>query len=72
MISKKWSFERFKISRNLKDSLKQSCYILIPALLTELVTNNMLAASSAGAIGKVVLSALEFYSKKKVIQGVTQ
>ncbi len=64
-MSEKKSWKGFKLSKNLKDSIKQALYILIPAIVAELVTKDVLTASAAGLIGKVVFSALEYYFKEQ-------
>ncbi|KKM16165.1 hypothetical protein LCGC14_1688600 [marine sediment metagenome] len=64
-MSVKKSWKGFKISKNLKDSLKQVVYILVPAIIAELVTKNVLTASLAGVLGKIVFSAIEYYFKEQ-------
>lgn len=64
MTSPKRSWIGFKISKNLKASLKQAAYILIPAVITELVTHNVISSSIAGLVGKIVFSAIEYYYKE--------
>ncbi len=65
MESPKLSWKGFKLSKNMKDTLKQCVYILVPAVLVELQTNSVLSASAAGLIGKAIFSAIEYYWKKR-------
>jgi len=64
-MSVKKSWKGFKISKNLKDTIKQAIYILVPAIIAELVTKSVLTSSVAGLLGKVVFSALEYYFKEQ-------
>lgn len=64
MKSPSRSFKGFKLSKNLKGSMKQASYILVPAIIAELVSNNLISAVVAGVLGKVVFSALEYYFKE--------
>ena len=64
MISEKKSWKGFKISKNLWSAIKKCIYVLVPAVLTELVTNNLITAGIAGLLGPMVLNAIEFYFKE--------
>ncbi len=71
MISKKFDWAGFKLGKNQLDSIKQGLYILVPTVLSWLALDNILGAAAIGYLGKSICSALEFYLKKKIIQGVT-
>jgi len=60
-VSPTKSFKGFKLSVNLKNAIKNALYVLVPAILAELVSNNMLTAGVAGIIGSAVCKAVEFY-----------
>ncbi len=64
MESPKKSWIGFKPSKNLKDSLKQAAYILVPAILTELVTHSVVSSTVAGMLGKIIFSAVEYWYKQ--------
>jgi hypothetical protein len=61
MISPKGSFDGFKLSKNFWSAIKKTLYVLVPAVLTELVSNNLIAAGVASVIGPMALNALEFW-----------
>ncbi len=61
MESPKRSFKGFKLSKNLKSAIKKCIYVLVPAVLTELVTNNIIASGIAGIVGPMILNAVEYY-----------
>tara|TARA_Y100000310_G_C20644398_1_gene795743 strand:+ start:738 stop:941 length:204 start_codon:yes stop_codon:yes gene_type:complete len=64
MISNKYSFKGFKLSLNLLSALKKTIYVLVPAILTELVASNIIATGVAGFLGPAVLNAVEFWFKE--------
>jgi hypothetical protein len=64
MKSPKYSFKGFKISKNFTSAVKKTAYVMIPALITELVSNNIISTSLAGIIGPMILNAIEYYFKK--------
>ena len=59
-----FSFKGFEISKNFVSAVKKAVYVLVPAVLTELVTNNMLTAGIAGLVGPMILNAVEYYFSK--------
>lgn len=61
--SKSMSFAGFKISTNLKSAIKNSAYVLIPAILADLALNNLITTGLAGLIGTILLKTIEFYTK---------
>ena len=64
MKSPRKSFKNFSFSKNFISALKKALYVIIPALITELVTNNIIGASIAGLVGPMVLNAIEYYLKE--------
>jgi hypothetical protein len=64
MISKKQSFKGFKISKNLKSALIESGFVLLPAIIAELVSNNIISTVAAGLIGAVISKTYKFYKKE--------
>jgi hypothetical protein len=67
MVEEKETSQRFKwvdfrLSKNIKSALKNSAYIMIPAILTELVANNVIAAGLAGVIGSAICKAIEYWA----------
>ena len=61
MESKKFDWKGFKLSANLKSAIKKCIYVMVPAVLTELVTKNMVASGIAALVGPMILNAVEFY-----------
>jgi len=61
MQSPKRSWKDFKLSKNLKSAIKKCIYVMVPAVLTELVTKNMIASGIAALVGPMILNAVEFY-----------
>lgn len=61
MQSPKRSWKDFRLSKNLRSALKKCIYVMVPAILTELVAHNLLIAGLAGIIGSSILNAVEFY-----------
>ena len=61
MLSEKFSWKGFKLSKNLKSAIKKCIYVLVPAILTELVAHNLLVSGLAGVIGSSILNAVEYY-----------
>lgn len=61
MYSPKKSFAGFKLSKNFWSAIKKCAYVLVPAVLTELVTNNIIGAGIAGLVGPMILNAVEYY-----------
>ena len=64
MESPKRSWQGFKLSKNLKSAIKKCIYVLVPAVLTELVAHNWLVSGLAGVIGSSILNAVEYYFSK--------
>jgi len=61
MISTKRSWAGFKLSLNLKSAIKKCIYVLVPAVLTELVAHNLILSGIAGLVGPMVLNAVEYF-----------
>lgn len=61
MLSPKRNWKGFKISKNLKNAIKNSLYVLVPAILAEFATNNLITSSAAGIVGSAICKAVEFY-----------
>lgn len=61
MYSEKKSMRGFKLSKNLWSAIKKCAYVLVPAVLTELVTNSLITAGIAGLVGPMILNGIEFY-----------
>lgn len=64
MASPNFSFKGFRLGKNFWSAVKKAIYVLVPAILTETVTNNMLSAGIAGLLGPMVLNAVEYYFRK--------
>jgi hypothetical protein len=64
MISPKRSFKGFKLSKNLVNAIKNAAFVLIPAILAELVTHNLITAGASGLIGTILLKGIEFWWKE--------
>ena len=64
MGSPSMSFKGFKFSKNFWSALKKAIYVLVPAVLTELVTNNMVGAGIAGLVGPMILNGVEYWFKE--------
>ena len=64
MISPKKSMKGFRLSKNLKSALKKALYVMIPAILTELVAHNIIATGIAGFLGPAILNGIEYYFKE--------
>lgn len=62
--SKAKSMEGFKASKNFKSALKNAAFVMIPALITELVANNVISTGIAALIGPMILKSVEYYFKK--------
>lgn len=65
VVSPKYSFKGFKLSKNIIDAGKNVLYILIPAIITELATSNTSIAVSVATVSPFVLKALEYWIKEK-------
>ena len=63
-LSPSGSWFGFKVSKNLKSAIKNSLFVLLPAILAELATNNIITASVSGFLGTIILKALEFYFRE--------
>ena len=61
MRSEVGSFKGFKLSKNMWSAIKKCIYVMVPALLTELVTHNLILDAVAGLIGPMILNALEYW-----------
>ena len=61
MESKKYSFKGFKLSKNFLSALKNMLYTLVPAVIAELVTNNLITAGVAALVGPMVLKSIEYW-----------
>lgn len=64
MLSPNRSFKGFKLSKNLMSAIKKCIYVLVPAVLTELVAHNTIASGVAALVGPMVLNAVEYWFKK--------
>jgi len=61
VLSPKMSFKGFKLSKNLQSAIKNALYTLVPAILAELVTKNLITSGVAGILGSAICKAVEFY-----------
>jgi hypothetical protein len=61
METEKFSFKGFKLSKNFWSAVKNALYVLVPAILTELVSNNLIATGTASLIGPMICKAIEYY-----------
>jgi len=61
VISRENSWNGWKPSQNFKSALKNMLMVMVPAVLVELVTHNMVTAGVAGLIGPMILKAIEYY-----------
>lgn len=64
MKSKGFSFENFKVSKNFLSALKKVVYVLVPAIITELVAHNIITTSLAALIGPMIFQSIEYYFKE--------
>jgi len=64
MQSAKKSWAGFKLSKNILSALKKCIYVLVPAILAELVAHNIIVNGLAAVIGSAALNAIEFYFKQ--------
>ncbi len=64
MESQKRSFKGFKFSKNILSAIKKCIYVLVPAVLTELVTHNIVASGLAALVGPMILNGVEYYITK--------
>ena len=62
------SFRGFKLSANFFSALKNVVFVLVPAILTEMITNNMITVGLASMIATMVLKAAEYFFKKYGVQ----
>jgi len=64
MTSPKFSWKGFKLSKNFFSAVKKAIYVLVPAVIAELATNNLITAGVAGLLGPMLLNAIEFWLKE--------
>lgn len=62
--NKMYSFQGFKISKNLISSVVEAGVILIPAVAVSLATNDVISGSAAGVVASIVNKAYKFYRKE--------
>jgi len=60
-VSEKNTWAGFKISTNLISAIKNSLYVLVPAIAMELATKNLISTALAGALGSAICKAIEFW-----------
>ena len=65
MESKKFSFEGFRLSKNFWSAIKKCIYVVVPAVVTELVTNNLITAGIAALVGPMILNGIEYWWKER-------
>jgi len=58
------AFKGFKLSKNFWSAFKNAVYVLVPAFIAELVSNNILSAGVAGVISSAILKAIEYALKE--------
>lgn len=64
MKSPKRSWKGFKLSKNFLSAVKKALYVMVPAVVAELVAHNLITTGIAGVVGPMVLNAVEYWLKQ--------